>query len=70
MITLYQFLGLIPVILPQYVEVTEVESENIIMRGMHDDILRYSKVHDYYVNSFLPAADGSLIIIVGKKVEK
>ena len=70
MITLYQFLGLIPVILPQYIEVTEVESENIIMRGMHDDILRYSKVHEYYVNTFLPAADGSLIIIVGKKVEK
>lgn len=69
MITLYQFLTLLPFALPQYIEVTEVESENIIMRGMHDDLLRYSKVHDYYVNTFLPAADGSLIIIVGKKVK-
>lgn len=70
MITLYQFLTLLPLVLPQYVEVTEVESENIIMRGMHDDLLKYSKVHDYYVTSFLPGADGTLIIIVGKKVEK
>lgn len=70
MITLYQFLMLMPLMLPQYIEVTEVDNEDIIMRGMHDDILKYSRVHDYYVNSFLPTADGSLVIIVGKKVDK